>query len=85
MDIEEITIEDEYDVGSDDGVNHFDFLNNSTTIQPNSRKNLIDQIYNNSNKIKFNKFHLCFIPSHFMRIKENNIEHFFHLFKIETN
>lgn len=49
MNIEEIKIDDEYDVGSDDGVNEFDFLNNSTSTQPNSRKNLIDQ-NNNSNQ-----------------------------------
>lgn len=40
MDIEEVTIDDDYDDGSDDGENEFDFINNSTPTQPNSRKNL---------------------------------------------
>lgn len=40
MDIQEVTIDDDYDDdGSDDGDNEFDFLNTSTAIQPISRKN----------------------------------------------
>lgn len=39
MDIQEVTIDDDYDDGSDDGDNEFDYLNSSTPIQPISRKN----------------------------------------------
>lgn len=39
MDIQEVTIDDDYDDGSDDGDNEFDFLSTSTAIQPISRKN----------------------------------------------
>lgn len=39
MDIQEVTIDDDYDDGSDDGENEFDFLSTSTAIQPISRKN----------------------------------------------
>lgn len=40
MDIQEVTIDDDYDDGSDDGENEFDYLNSSTPIQPISRKEL---------------------------------------------
>lgn len=40
MDVQEVTIDDDYDDGSDDGENEFEFLNTSSTaIQPISRKN----------------------------------------------
>lgn len=39
MDIQEVTIDDDYDDGSDDGENEFDYLNSSTPIQLISRKN----------------------------------------------
>lgn len=40
MDIQEVTIDDDYDDGSDDGENEFDFLSASSTAnQPISRKN----------------------------------------------
>lgn len=41
MDIQEVTIDDDYDDGSDDGDNEFDFINSSTPIQPISRKSHI--------------------------------------------
>lgn len=41
MDIQEVTIDDDYDDGSDDGENELDFLNRSTPIHPISRKNYI--------------------------------------------
>lgn len=36
--MEEISIDDEYDDGFDEGVNGFDFVNNSSSSQPNPRK-----------------------------------------------
>lgn len=48
MDIQEVTIDEDYDDdGSDDGENEFDFLNTSTAIQPISRKNQPPLILNN--------------------------------------
>lgn len=83
MDIEEITIEDEYDDdGSDDGVNDFDFLNNSTSTQPSSRKNLIDQNDKKKNSaINFNSFrysiNLIRISYHFQIKKKHQKQFFF--------
>lgn len=38
MDIQEVTLDDDYDDGSDDGDNEFDYLNSSTPNHPISRK-----------------------------------------------
>lgn len=49
--MEEISIDDEYDDGSDEGVNGFDFVNNSSSSQPNPRKTIQNRPKNSINSI----------------------------------
>lgn len=63
--MEEISIDDEYDDGSDEGVNGFEFVNNSSSSQPNPRKTKQNRLNNSINSIH-SQFPLTQLRTNFM-------------------